>query len=468
MTHVKKDTITLINSEEEARGLYVPPPQGVGGKMGLEVEMPLFRPGAVKPELPPPAIVMQMAKELRDKGHDAQLEAAGVIEYASPPVPIADTIKLAAQAKKDIAEFEAKIAEYGYARAPFSIVPTTTREEAMENKISRERLETALSVLSEAYPPDILNIPLLTTGVQTSFSPQSDEEMFRMAYRGYALTPLLVAAMNSSSGFAVNDNARQDIHLRSKWYEHYGVAGGTSPAFLHSSTPEEFIRNHVKEVYDAPMIFAYGTNGEIIRTTKDNVLTFRKLGEMGLNTRTNYELAESFLYNDIKIAGIRDSDGNAIGKRVEIRAADSGLHQPMSVLLLTAALIPDGETASKLDTLLKSYGFTGNPKLDAPLLLAARKEAVEHNGRFMDVPFGTGNLRDFAADVAGLVVAHYERDKSVHADVSTLAEILLTGESDAKRHAAAYKTLPDVTRDLQKTQVSQARKGAMPKPGLAA
>ncbi|MCC7036568.1 MAG: hypothetical protein IT560_04595, partial [Alphaproteobacteria bacterium] len=115
--------------------------------------------------------------------------------------------------------------------------------------------------------------------------------------------------------------------------------------------------------------------------------------------------------------------------------------------------------------LLKDYGFTGNPKQDADLLQAARKNAVEHNGRFMNVPFGNGSLRDFAADVAALVIAHYERDRAVQPEVSKLAEVLLTGESDAKLNAAKYKTLADVTRDLQATVVKPlpAPKGPAPK-----
>ncbi|HYD19110.1 MAG TPA: glutamate-cysteine ligase family protein [Patescibacteria group bacterium] len=464
MTDVKKDKHTLIHTEAEARRLYTPPPAGFHGMVGLEVEMPLYRPGAAKPEIPPPAAMAAMHKLLKEAGYDAQLEPAGVLEYASPPVKVEDAAKLVAQAREDIAAFEKVIGDHGYARAPFAIMPTTTPQDALDNKVSRERLEAALAVLNEVYPPGLSNVPLLTTGVQTSFSPKSDAELFRMAYRGYALTPLIVAAMNSSSGYAANDDVRRDdVHLRTKYYEDYGTAGGISAAFLKAANPEQFIRNHIHEVFDNPMFFAYCEDGSLMRSTKDNVLTFRKLVDMGMNTLTNYELAETFLYNDIKIANVRDAEGQVVGKRVEIRAADSGLHQPASTLLLTAALIPDGATAAKFDRLLKDYGFTGNPVADAGLLKAARKSAVEHNGRFMDVAFGTGRLRDFAADVAGLVVSHYERDRGVQAEVSKLAEVLLSGNSDAKLNVAKYPTLVDVTRELQATTVKLLLKS----PGLA-
>ena len=469
MTDVKKDKLNLVQSEDQARALYAPPPAGFHGKVGLEVEMPLYRPGATKPDIPPPATMASMHKILKDAGYDAQLEPAGVLEYASPPVDVRDVAKLVVQSKSDIATFEKVIGEHGYARAPFAILPTTTPQDALDNKVSRERLEASLAVLSEVYPPGLSNVPLLTTGVQTSFSPKSDAEMFRMAYRGYALTSLIVASMNSSSGFAANDDKRRDdVHLRTKYYEDYGTAGGISAAFLKSETPEQFIRNHIHEVFDNPMFFAYRDDGSLLRSTKDNVLTFRKLVDQGMNTLTNYELAETFLYNDIKIANVRDSEGQVVGKRVEIRAADSGVHQPASTLLLTTALIPDGITAQKFDNLLKDYGFTGNPKQDAAMLQSARKNAVEHNGRFMNVPFGNGSLRDFAADVAALVIAHYDRDRNVQAEVSKLAEVLLTGESDAKLNAAKYSKLADVTQHLQATVVKPLPQPKAPAPKNAA
>lgn len=454
MTDVRKDRTRLINSVAEAKALYATPPADYQGKIGLEVEMALYKGGALKPQIPDAAEMLKMQADLKLKGHDAQLEAAGVLEYASPPVPVADTPKLITQARADIALFEAEAAKHGYRRTVFSILPTTTREEALEKKVGRERLEAALAVINDIYTPETANIPLLTTGVQASLSPRNTDEMFNMARRGYALAPLLIAAMNSASGYAGNDNTRQDAHVRSKYYEVYGASGGISEAFLQSRSGAELVENHIRAVFDAPMFFAFDKAGEMVRSTKGNVFTFRKLMEQGLNTQANFELAESFLYNDIKICNLRDGEGNAVGKRIELRPADSGLHQPASVLLLAAALLPDGKTAEAFDALLKDYGFTNSPPEDAGLLKASRAAAVDHAGRFMDVRFGTGSLRDFAADVAGLVSAHYAAEKEVQRDVSTLCDILLTGECDAKRHAEKYKTLADVTADLQKSALS--------------
>ncbi|MBU6475559.1 MAG: hypothetical protein KGL10_03645 [Alphaproteobacteria bacterium] len=449
MTDVKKGRSRLINSETEARALFKTAPAGVNGKIGLEVEMPLYRPGRTKPATPTAAEILLIRDDLKARGYDPQMEASGVIEYASDPVALGDVAALVATAHKSIAAFEDAIAARGVVRAPFCIVPTTTLREAFNNHGARERLDASLQAL-KAHNPAALNTPLLTTSVQTNFSPKSDAELFRMTCRGYALTPLLIAAMGSSSGYAENRReSRAGVHLRSLYYAAFGSASGIPRSFLTSTDAESFIRGHVAEVFDTPMFFAYAADGTLVRAPKGETLTFRKLTGKGLNTQSNYELAETFRYTDIKIANIRNGDGEALGKRVEVRAADSGPHQPFSTLLLTAALIPDGPTADRFDALLRDYGFSGTPAQDAALLLAARKAAVEHGGRFMDVPFGTGNLRDFAADVAGLVSAHYAHDKTVAPDVAKLAGILLTGESDARRHAAAYKSLRDVTRALQ-------------------
>ncbi|HEX2752500.1 MAG TPA: hypothetical protein VHP34_05230, partial [Alphaproteobacteria bacterium] len=250
MTDVVKTKSDRIHSEAEARRLYTAPPKAFTGKAGLEVEMALYRPGQTRPDIPDAKTLMALHAELKARGHDAQLEASGVLEYASPPENLGRIADLVAKIKSDIADFEEAAAQKGFARAPMSILPTTTVEQALDNKISRERLEASLQVIAEVLDPSLIRVPLLTTGVQTSFSPDSMEELFRMTNRGYALTPLLIAAMNSSPAHVENDPARLNHHLRGDFYNAYGASGGLSQAFLKATDPESFIQNHIKSVFD--------------------------------------------------------------------------------------------------------------------------------------------------------------------------------------------------------------------------
>lgn len=447
MTDVNGTKKNLINTIADALPLYAPPPVGFYGKVGLEVEMALYKTGLDKPVIPPATTMLKLQSDLKAKGYDAQLEAAGVLEYASSAVDVGNVASLLPQIKLELADFENAAKAEGYSRAPYCIMPTTTLSDAFNNMVTRERLVTAISAMKETFPDVSMNVPMLTTGVQTSFSPKDQDEMFRMVGRAYALTPLLIAAMNSASGFVRNEPERNDIHFRAKYYESYGSAGGIAESFLNATNGAELVQNHIAAVFKTPMHFGYGEEG-LIQSTKNNVVTFEKLKEMGLNNQSNYELAETFIYNDVKICNLRDGDGNVMGKRIEVRAADSGLHQPISSLLLTTALIPDGKTADAFDALLKDYGFTGVPRVDADLLKLSRQAAVEHHGKFMDVAFGTGRMRDFAADVAVLIASHYE-GQGIARDTARLLDVLRNGNCDAQVFAKQTPTLQDVTASLQ-------------------
>lgn len=455
MTDVSKDKNTIIKTEKEARGLYVPSPKEFTGKVGIEVEMWLYKQGIDKPEIPEAATMQLIQNELKTKGYDAQLEAAGVLEYASQPSDLKDVAELVQKVNVDLKEFEYAASRHGYKRAVCSILPTVTTDEAWEHRVSRERLELAISHVKKTYNQHALNIPLLTTGVQTSFSPSNENEMFKMMYRASALTPLLIASMNSSTGFAENKNERMNFHPRSKYYESYGKFGGLSEAFLKASSGKELIKNHINEVFDRHMFFAYDHEGKPIKQKGKKPLTFRSLIAEGLNTQSNYELAETFFYNDLKICNLRDEAGQTVGKRLEVRAADSGKHQASSTLLLTAALVPEGKSAMAFEKLLHAYGFKGDPKQDAELLASSRKAAVDHHGKFMDVSFGTGKLRDFAKDVADIIIDHYKENKNIAKEVLKLTDILVTGNCDAKIFASKYKTLQDVNNDLQRGGMSK-------------
>lgn len=457
MTDVNKSKLNLISTRAEALALYAAPPAEFANKVGMEVEMGVLDLSSPDPRVPSADEMAVLQNKLKACGYDAQLEPAGVLEYASGAVPAtpSDVAKLVADIKKDVAVFTNEVESVGFTRSPYSIAPSTTEQDALSKIASRPRLQVSIQAMQDIFPPNTLRLPLLTAGVQTSFSPANADDMLSMMYRAYALTPLLMASTNSFSGYIVNEDEKIDYLPRAQYYLGYGPAGGISGAFLNSETGAELTANHIDAVFKAPMHFAYDLEGNLFPASKENPITFEKLIAMGYNTQSNFELAETFLYNDVKICNLRNGAGDVVGKRLEVRGADSGYDQPVMAMLMTAAVVPAGPGAEAFDALLKDYGFTGSPKNDAALFLEAREATVNHKGKFMDVAFGrdpeTGaprTLRDFAADVAGILVSVYGAEKSLSADVSRACDILLTGQCDAKVFADSYPTLEAATTAL--------------------
>lgn len=466
MTDVKKDKTRLIATPSDARDLYAPPPAAMTGKMGVEVEMPLYacRDNGIR--IPTVAAMARLQEALRDQGHDAQLEAAGVLEYASNPADTQDAGALLSAVNRDLDVFEAAAHAAGYAVAPYSILPTTTREEALANMASRERLVTSINAMHKIFPKTTVEIPLLTAGIQTSFSPVDAEQMFRMTRRAYLLTPVLIALSNSSAGFVKNNAKPQKRNYRMRLYDGYGEAGGISPAFRRAVDGKSFIDAHIDAVFAAPMHFAYRPDGSLQAATPDAPLTFAGLVARGWNTQSNYELAESFLYNDIKICNLRDAKGNVVGKRMEVRAADAGPRENVArALLLTAAVVPDGPAADAFEKLCAMYGFTGAPAEMADLLELSRESAIEHGGRFMDVAYGTGRMTDFCLWLADIVEKNWTSAPGVDAAMlADLSAALRRGQCPAARTAQEAPTLGQVTQDLK----DRARRQLAPVAGKTA
>ncbi|HRJ67012.1 MAG TPA: hypothetical protein PLW48_07715, partial [Alphaproteobacteria bacterium] len=143
MTDVQTNKTRLIASIDDARALYAPPPAAFTGKMGVEVEMPLIDARRGKPEVPTAAEMEKLQAALRKKGFDAQLEPAGVLEYASPATtPDAPAVsRLISVLRDELATFTKSAEDTGFTRVPFSIVPTTTEQDALDKIVSRPRLQ---------------------------------------------------------------------------------------------------------------------------------------------------------------------------------------------------------------------------------------------------------------------------------------------------------------------------------------
>ena len=78
-----------------------------------------------------------------------------------------------------------------------------------------------------------------------------------------------------------------------------------------------------------------------MKASELNAKSVEELKALGLNTRSNYDLAETFVYTDYKVCNIRNSEGKPIGKRVEVRGFDAGELGALAAVPFCHALLRD-------------------------------------------------------------------------------------------------------------------------------
>jgi hypothetical protein len=193
-----------------------------------------------------------------------------------------------------------------------------------------------------------------------------------------------------------------------------------------------------------PLFVYYDQEGKLQRLPSGTWTSFNQLRDKGLNTVTNYFFAESILWPDVKVAALKNDKGEVYNHRFEARMLGVGMHQHQTALLIVAGLAfrPDFELAT--DLLLKSYGFDKNDPDQSKIYLdQAYKDAREHNGRFMNIPFGTGNMRDFATQFADILERTYMAE-SFDDELEPILSICRTGCTDAKVNRLLFPTIEEI------------------------
>lgn len=217
--------------------------------------------------------------------------------------------------------------------------------------------------------------------------------------------------------------------------------GGVPPYLFTAQTGEAYITAHIDHAMNNPLFVYYDEQGKLVRLPSGTWTSFNALREKGLNTATNYFFAESILWPDVKIAALKDKNGQVNGHRYEARMFGVGIHQHQSAQLITAAPAFDKEFASKIDALLKRAGFDlQTPEsLKAPLE-KAYQSARNHNGHFLDIPYGNTSMQAFAKDFADLL-EQSTLMQNFEEEIQPLLTICRTGYTDSKVNAHLFNTM---------------------------
>lgn len=461
MTDVRSDDYTRIHSIEDVIPLY----KGNGlpedkQYIGFETEICVYKNVDGKPVAASAQDCAHLLQQLKKLGHNPQLEMASAVEYASPAFRVTEVPQLVEEITQSYNDYRAAIRAEGFIPSDAALLPFVTLASAESNLVDRDRARGLVKGMKLFKEPEFLKVTLLCTSTQVSLSYKDPNDLHDLLTTAYALQAPIYALFGNYPAFIEGSDKRVETNPRAAFYEAFGAQGGVPASLLTAKDGDDFVRKHAQQVFETPLLFYYDQDKNLI--WPDKPVTFEELKHIGLNTRSNYDLAESFIYTDLKVCNIRDENGHPTGKRVEVRGFDAGaLGVEGSVPFIHAAL-RDPDTRFAVKGLLSEYGLTPDHEGWQQRILDARHNAAFHGGKFLDVDFGVkadgkpGNLKDFCRELGQILELHAQRNPGVAPALAGVIGISKTGLTLAEQksratpdYAAANRALVAATNDNQ-------------------
>ncbi len=454
MSDVNANDLTEIRGAQDVAPLYLG--AGKDAKAGLEVEMAFFNPKS------PGLDVMSLAQNKVLKAASADVLGAQWV-HNEPTSELLEVSSIAArfdQIRSVLADINQKISVVtrkaqglGLKRSYFQELPDKTADDLLSRIVDVPRYRVMYAPYREDMKKTVQYFAVCKSN-QVSVSYRDQDHGLENVRRLYFLAPFLFLLTDNSTGF--NEGKRFKGHAGMS-LRHHGLPkgrGGIIPHVFEARTGTEFFERHIDQVMNNPLYMYYDLEGRLVGLPSGTWITFNQLKEKGLNTASNYFLAQSVLWPDIKIAALRDETGGVYGHRYEARMFGVGIHQHQTALLLTSALAFHDDFSANVDELLAKYGFDAQGGAEAyTLLQKGYKAAREHNGKFFDIPYGKGKMSDFAKEFAILVEAVSE-EIGFEDEFQPLLTISRTGCTDAKVNCTLFPTLEDVLK-FQRTYDAQ-------------
>lgn len=446
MSEVKANDLSEINGPEDVYDLY----QGVGrenAKSGIEVELAFFDPNTDDLD----AMSLAQNKVLKNaadatcpnKDFVHNEPTSELLEVASFAQKFSDSSEVLSDINRKISVLCDKADGIGLKRSYFQELPDKTADDLLSRIVDVDRYK----VMYAPYRADMYKCVqyfAVCKSNQVSVSPYDMNHLHQNIRRLYRLAPFLFLLTDNSCFFSEGKPHLGHIGMTLR---HLGLTegrGGVPPYVFEAENGEEFVRAHIDHVMNNPLFMYYDLEGGLNRVPSgDWSVTFNSLKERGLNTASNYYLAQSIMWPDVKVATLKDQQGDVFGHRYEARMFGVGIHQHQTAYIITSALAFDDTFAQEIDRLLARYEMNGYEDV-----LAAYAAARDHNGAFFDIPFGNATMQDFARDFADLIEPVIDR-ADLHAQGQALLYICRTGCTDAKVNRTLFKSLDDV-RQFQK------------------
>ncbi|MBI1300565.1 MAG: hypothetical protein GC137_02805 [Alphaproteobacteria bacterium] len=448
MSTVNASDSTKVETSDDVFPMY----DGVGenAKAGIEVELAYFDPE--DPNLKPMTlaqnrILRNSAREkLKDLPPWLNLEATtDVLEVASIARGYENAKEVLDDTNLKIRTLTEKATEIGLKRSYFQELPDKTADDLLASITDVDRYQAFFNPY-RADNIDLVRYFSVCKSNQVSVSYSDYDHLLKNVRRLYVLAPFLYLLTDNSSAFIEGKTFSGHIGMH---FRHYGLRenkrGNVVPYIFTAKTGEEFIANHIEHVMTCPMFVYFGEEGQLIKIpTGDWSTNFRTLKERGLNTASNYYLAQSTIWPDVKIATLKDSEGNVTGHRYEARMLGVGIHQHQTSFIIVSGLAFHPTFGDEVDALLCKYGFDVETLEDLyPQVSRAYQAARQHNGEFFNIPYGKGKMAEFAKEFAKLI-ERVGADMDLIEETEPMIKIMETGCTDGKVNRLIAPTLEDV------------------------
>jgi hypothetical protein len=446
MSEVNAADFALISKEDDVLPLY----QGAGKdiRAGAEVEVAFFDAATLKPMNP------AQNRAVRDQGNGVCGENCIRNEPSSDMLEVSSFARGQDGLRSVMKNINGKMklladtaAAQGLKRSWFQDLPGVSADQLLANVMDVDRYQAFFA------PPrddmrDIAIYFFVCKSNQVSVSYRDPDHMLENVRRLYFLAPFLFLLTDNSSGFdgkKIFTGNHAMLHRAS-----LKDRGIFLPYIFTAKTGAEYISEHINHVMNNPLFVYYDDHGKMVRLPTGTWTSFNELKLQGLNTGTNYYFSQSVLWPDVKIAALRDASGNINNHRYEARMFGVGLHQHQTALLVTTGLAFNQDFAEKTDALLKEFGFcVSDPAQSRKNLENAYNDARQHGGKFFDIPYGKGNMADFARRFAGLLEEAFD-GQGFEAELKPALAIARSGMTDGKVNRLLFPTLTEA-REWQKS-----------------
>lgn len=447
MSQVNAFDFEKIDTADDVLHLY----QGAGAeaKIGAEIELAFFDPQTR--DLVPMSITQNKA---------LKAAALNAVRSGINNEPSSETLEIATIAEKPkglravmddmnskMMVISAKASGLGLKRSYFQDLPDKTADQLLSNIVNIDRYQ-AFFVPPRDDMRGFAEYFTVCKSNQVSVSYRNPNHLLANIRRLYYLAPFLFMIHDNSAGF--NQGKRVSGHAAMTHRASLGHRGGYFPYLFTARSGEEYLAAHIHHVMNNPLFVFYNEEGRLQKVPNGEWVTFSELRAEGLNTASNFWLSQSVIWPDVKIATLKDEEQKVTGHRYEARMFGVGMHQHQSAMLIVSALAFNENFAARVDTLLSNYGF--NPEEGhalEDLVSRSYKNAMHHNGHFLDIGFGNGSMQEFAREFGDLLENGYLATE-FEDDLVPILAICRTGCTDTKVNTALFDTL-DKVKDFQRS-----------------